>query len=252
MSKQHLFANRYRKLVPRKQGSTIKIRTPVKLNPYENTVTISPELPVCSAAHPGTKKLRIVCKTCNEGWMNIAEQDAFKYITSLIEQGSGAYDIQAQKVISLYLAIFFSIADREHLPTSGIGQPERAYIYRYKDIPRDWYFFLGRSENNDWQYRFRHHGGHIKMATEGLNFEFRNYQICTAGVGKLIMHSITSDGVTSLRDPIVYARAHGLALIHPYTNEVNMKFLPSLTSEQITLIADTVAHDLIRQIMPSR
>src|SRR3989337_3115102 len=52
-----------------------------------------------------TIKIRAVCETCNNGWMNCLEQDVRPFLTPLIEATPVALDYEQMAVIARWIAL---------------------------------------------------------------------------------------------------------------------------------------------------
>lgn len=172
--------------------------------------------------------------------MNLAEQRAFDVLTPLI-LGDGPTEITQDMAsrLSLFCAIMFSMIDRDALATSAVSQEERSFIYDRQAPPEGWQIFLGKHNASDWSYRFLHHGASVALkelpAAHGAPF---NYQICTVGLGKMVLQVSSGVEWARIEDPVGYACASGLTLINPYTAPINISRLPLLTSNDLFAVAN--------------
>ncbi len=245
LSKQHIFPNRLRRLLPR--DAINHTGHLINISYADNTTIISPELPKTKNGHLGTKQLRIVCRECNAGWMNDIEKRSFVFIEPMIAGLNVLLDSSAQQALASFCAIFFSVADREHVPTSGIGQKERTYVFENRKPPTTWNLFIGRTNSNDWRFRFKHHGMTIGSSTSGIPIPPKNNsQVCTAGFGGLLFHAISNGNFNIIGNVSEYERLFGLGSISPISDNFNFHDLPVHDTESSNKVSDGLVFSLPR------
>lgn len=245
LTKQHLFADRFKTIIPRKDNLGFeKTRTAIVGDSSDNTIKLTPLPIVHSSAHPGTMKLRILCAECNNGWVSAVENKAISLLQPIITNGrDGKFGKDEQATIALYLATFFVMLDQDHPQTSGITQEERDFIYMRRSIPSNWYLFVGHCASTDWNYRFRHHGGEMVAPTRTYR-----YQICTASIGCLVMHAASSADHNIFTD-VSRGTYHGLAPVYPYQSEFDVEQLPWLVTRDVDRLADEATQHFMTSVV---
>lgn len=237
LSKQHVLPDRIKKLVPR-EGTSHDGRHTFS----EGIAPFAPMRtePIRRQGAFGTRKHRIVCKTCNEGWMNTAETAAFDVISPLI-QGAVFASIgpdEARK-IALLAAIIFPMLARDHLSTDAINQEERSFIFEKQEPPAKWFVFCGKIESHRWRLRTRHHAFTLLNKSPVSRNEPKNAQVSTVGVGKFLLHCVSAQTLEVITKPAFYAERLGLLAVHPHGGEtIHWTAMPALSDAQIERIAD--------------
>jgi hypothetical protein len=105
LSKEHLFPNWLRNVFPR---SALSTHTQGRVTWPEGKKHIKTKK---GQGHSGTKKLRVVCKKCNNGWMSKLESTSQPLLSSLIDGNSVTLDTDAQSLLSLWVAKTVCVAE---------------------------------------------------------------------------------------------------------------------------------------------
>lgn len=235
MSKQHIIPDRVKRLVPRLRGVRHRVHHRLPGDPRPPVV----EHPKDTGALWGSRKLRVVCKTCNTGWIKAVEEDAFALLEGHI-LGNGR-DLSAEdcRKVALFSAIMFTMIDLDHLPTSVIPQTERTYIFENRQPPPRWFIYIGKLESNEWEGRFRHHSPTLISVEDITRPKVEKGQVTTLGLGKMLLHVI-SGGVSDDMRTDRYADLFGIGMVHPFRGIIQWDTLGALDNEIAWLLADII------------
>ncbi|XAP76760.1 hypothetical protein ABC955_09140 [Citromicrobium bathyomarinum] len=176
--------------------------------------------------------------------MNRVEHPALDILEPLILGENRILRVDDLERVSAFCGIFFSMLDRDHLPTSAIGQAERSYIYEHRQLPENWCVLIGRHQSPKWHFRFHHIGA---VGSREINIpppKSPNVQICTVGIGQLILHAMSAQGwqpLPSAQRRAAWANSFGMALIHPDPYEIDWANMPVLPTDHIERCASAVA-----------
>ncbi len=246
LSKQHILPDRIKRLVPRKGNRHRNLLTRT-YGVAGSLITPPPILKVRNGAF-GTRQLRIVCKKCNQGWMNEVEQKAFLVLTPLILGQTAILTQENQSDIALFCALLAVMCDLDDVETSGISSTERTLIYETRAVPTNWYVMIGRMISEDWSLRLRHHGASLSgLEVPFVSPDVYNSQVTTVGIGRLLVQVISAQGYKLFRDPFDWPESVGLAPIHPFKREIAWNFVPCLSTKGVENVAEAFA-DLARSL----
>ena len=142
LSKEHLFSDWLREIFPRTEADSHSVGDADSAAPWKVTQ---------QQGHSGTKKFRIVCQKCNNGWMSQVDDSARTAATPLI-QGVKAYVTQdMQGALALWFSKIATIADSRKPKRSLVPQAQRSYIMEYKRPPDEWEIWLASYGGSDYR-----------------------------------------------------------------------------------------------------
>jgi hypothetical protein len=134
--------------------------------------------------------LRIVCKSCNNGWMSRAVNEAKPHLLPLLEGRIGALDaVASDKVVSL-LVLMTMVYEYAHLPTLAVPQRQREQFRDTLAPPHNWRAWLGFFDRDC--SMFRTHRGMAVGRVGQVWPEQCNAQITTFGLGRLFAMTVSS------------------------------------------------------------
>jgi hypothetical protein len=108
---------------------------------------------------PSSKKIRAVCKKCNETWMSNIEEISKPVLTPLILGEKITLSVDDQQIIATWLALKTIIGDQDDQKTSSIHTESHNIFYQTRLALDGWKIWIGHYEGADWKTRYRHHGG---------------------------------------------------------------------------------------------
>jgi hypothetical protein len=144
-----------------------------------------------------SRTLRVVCKSCNNGWMSQLQQRAKPYLLPLIAGDVTAFDARAQEILSAWVAMFVMVAEHFDRYKVVSSQQERRFLWKNQKAPSNWKIWIGDYQKENWKgllARFcvpisskKHR---IKRMDNGLPRP--NTQAVTFVVGRLYVHVASS------------------------------------------------------------
>jgi hypothetical protein len=166
--------------------------------------------------HNTTKKLKVVCRFCNNGWMSKIEQEAKETIKNLMEARIFELDHRAQNSVVEWAALKVFISEHNR-PNDAVNLTEtRRKFYNERLLPPRMQIFLLRCNDDRWRSTFRRHTVNVVPKP---NVPERggppNTQCITIGIIELIIfiyQSNTIDASIEFKDE--FARQ-----IHPIKNK---------------------------------
>jgi hypothetical protein len=194
MSKEHLFGDWLRELFPRNDATTHMlgvlewIGAPFRSKPTER---IKPS----AQGHSGSKKVRHVCKECNEGWLSEKVESAAKPIlTSVLRGDVVEIDEDMQRIIATWAAKTVMVAEYVHPHKAVIPQGERTWLKENLSPPAGWTIWIGTYDGIFWRdLSVQQHAGTLTIPTVNNGDPSIHYLESTViGMGRLMFFVASS------------------------------------------------------------
>ncbi|MDD1499830.1 hypothetical protein PVA19_15515 [Agrobacterium sp. CNPSo 3708] len=153
--------------------------------------------------HLFNKKLRVVCQSCNNGWMSQMEEDC-RFIGRMIIGLPIILDPPALEGLATWIAMRAMVFERDDPSTAAIPRSDYRYLMEHKQPPPNWHIWIGFYDGRAWQVRFKHTAVHA-ATTFSVRME-PNLQSTSFGAGHLFVHAVstTVEGVEP-RPPTISA-----------------------------------------------
>ncbi len=189
LTKEHLFADWLTELFPRTADDT---HTHGKIITWEPTPKFLGE---CRQGHSGSRKVRKVCSTCNNGWISGIDSKAKEVSLPLIKGSFSSVTPEMQ----LHLATWFSkiamVGDAIE-PNRGVDlQHDRDWIRANLQPPPLWEVWIGSYLGTDWRDLaiFQHRGRFDLSEVVGIE-NFSGYVAATTiGIGDMIALVVSNE-----------------------------------------------------------
>jgi hypothetical protein len=191
MSREHIWADWLKKYIPKDMTDYRSLSATTHETHTEFT----------HKKHGGdlrSRTLRVVCKSCNNGWMSQLQQRTKPYLLPLISGDVTAFDAKAQEILSAWVAIFVMVAEHFDRYKVVSSQTERGSLWKNQKAPSNWKIWIGDYQRKNWKAhlaRFcvaissrKHH--RIRRMDNGLPRP--NTQTVTFVVGRLYVHVASS------------------------------------------------------------
>lgn len=150
---------------------------------------------------PATKKVRVVCRSCNSGWMSEMETEAKPFLGPLIAGQPIALNAQAKRTLERWVALKVLVADNlsyeGHPPNPVFDQTVREAFKETRIIPVGFKIWIGRQNGAKWETGFLRRAASLGF-TASLQPSYKprgfghNIQTVTWGIGKLLIYVIAS------------------------------------------------------------
>lgn len=143
--------------------------------------------------HITTKKIRVVCGSCNNGWMSTIESAVQSFATPMILGRSGVLNENQQTLLAQWATLKLMVVELNHRTEAVTTQAERFAFRESRDIPRGLRFWIAQCFSDVWcNAYFRH------AATLGRDFASRpvdnrkNVHTAALGIGQLFFYAMGS------------------------------------------------------------
>lgn len=141
----------------------------------------------------GSKKVRVVCKKCNNSWLSDMEDDTQGILRPLIEGTVRTLTIDEQSRLAAWIAKTTMTAEYLVKEQPAIKQAERERFKEQKKPEDHWQIFVSSYVGRQWSKGgIFHHGLGLYIPPEPMRVGVRNTQITIFGLGHLICMSLSS------------------------------------------------------------
>lgn len=105
-----------------------------------------------------SRRVRVVCKSCNEGWMSTSQEKAKPHLVPYLNGEWPAITMEAAKTINLWAAMTVMVDEFRDIHTMAITQKAREDFAQNQTLPPGWRLWVGRHKGLLWK-RARVHFG---------------------------------------------------------------------------------------------
>jgi hypothetical protein len=139
------------------------------------------------------RKVRKVCKKCNNGWMGGIVEAAKPIATAMILDQETNIDRKSQTDLSAWIALATIMAEFNDPPTAAIPVQDRQRLLENHCPPDHWSIYIGRYSGKEWfPIRHRHIGGnwHFMVPGQSPAYTSDNHglQLTTYTLGGFLVH----------------------------------------------------------------
>lgn len=186
-----------------------------------------------------TKKLRVVCKPCNNRWMGSLEAAVMPIMTPLILAQPSLLSLADQRKVAEWIALKVMVAEHSEAGNHVTSECDRRAFRDALQIPQGFEARIGRCGKGRWKACFfRVAAIRAPLRTDEPNSPPKNIQSIVFGVGELLLFAFTSpDRDLTIRSDI----ANLLPTVWPLSGmELSWPPTDAISEQQ----ADNLAHGL--------
>lgn len=150
VTKEHIWSEWTYKILPKRQGGSHT--ADVFLTSHGSTNITGLHKTRFHHGEVNARRVRAVCRTCNNGWMGSLEEQTIPVLTPLILCTPIWLDETEQTVLSRWLAMKTAVTEHANPEFAAISQAERDFI-RYNPSPPNtgWQIWIGMQSGERWR-----------------------------------------------------------------------------------------------------
>jgi hypothetical protein len=166
-------------------------------------------------SRPGSlkhKKLRVVCASCNSGWMSVIENDAKCVVMPMMLGQCLLLDESAQRLLARWIVLKIMVVDQSPPEAAVISPEERKAFMEQGAMPERLHIELASCGEAPWDTAMAKRTANLfpmeKRPSDLIAAEGRkNIQTTTFGIGQLVVHCIAraADAV-NLAEMVVFSK----------------------------------------------
>ena len=194
MTKEHVFGEWLRTLFPRDAATTHThgiVSFPIAGSSLTHPVTATRQ----GQGHSGSKKVRVVCRTCNNGWLSAQVEGVAKPIlTTLITGTPGLINTDMQRILATSAAKTVMTAEHINRGKAVVKQADRTLLKDNLVPPPGWHVWIGSYSGVLWRDLgiFQHTGKLEIPSVDNSGTIEHNLELTLIGAGQLIFLVINS------------------------------------------------------------
>lgn len=202
ISKEHLFSDWISALVPRtaeRHTQFIATIQEIGSKPLE-------AVPTKREGDILSRRLKVVCRKCNNEWMSGIDDRARPLLGRLILGHTHCVSQKEQGAILDWIVLKTIVGEHDDPRTAAISKEEAHEFYRTRKRPSNWRCWIASYNGNEWSQgaRFTHVGagiGHrVQQGAYVVNTRLFSVQTTTMVIGKLVVHACSTDAPNFLYD----------------------------------------------------
>jgi hypothetical protein len=144
-----------------------------------------------------TKKIRVVCEACNNGWMSELETAAKPLLTPLILGRSSTITESAVSIIAQWITLKTLVGEQNITGDAVVTKEEREKFRFNLTIPENFQIWIGCCGVDGWQTAYWRHAATVSLSPEiKPKHKFKNIHTVTFGIGILlvsVLHTTVQD-----------------------------------------------------------
>lgn len=98
---------------------------------------------------PSQQTLRVVCRTCNSGWMSSLQNDAKPILIPFIKGRWSILSPRDQKILAAWATMFTMVIEQSAPSGRCITQPQREFLRQHQYPPKIWWIWIGHAAVSD-------------------------------------------------------------------------------------------------------
>jgi hypothetical protein len=148
------------------------------------------------SGHPFSRRVRMVCSNCNNGWMSQIQEDVKPVIVDLFQGKRFEIFRRPRRLISSWAAMSTIAADATSERFAVVSEEERKEFFRNRLPPEHWRIWIGLCSDNIKAPNYRHYSSELLSNKDrhrsGSISEAATIQATTYRIRRLAVHVMTS------------------------------------------------------------
>ena len=193
MSKEHVFPDWLRQVFPRSQSDTHTHGT-VSWAGLTQGGLVPVTIRQKKQGHVSTKKVRVVCTRCNNGWLSGIEESTKPLLLSVISGDPITLDAPKRAMLATWAAKTIMTAEFVDRKLVAIPSEDRTYLMNNIAPPNaGWWIWIAGNCGVEWETGIYHFSSRLNTSLDDLKTpDILNLQCTTIGLGHLLVHAIST------------------------------------------------------------
>lgn len=182
--------------------------------------------------HPLSKKVRVVCKNCNSGWLSKFEDELKPKIRPLILGEEAILTPWDQRRVATWAAKTTMTMEFAQPEATAITFEEREYLRLHREPKKTFNIWIGRYEGTRHTIAYRHHSAFIGSPPPPETVVMRNTQATIIGVNSLFLH-VASSSAPGIKLNLESKPTKLRQIWPPPSGDLDWLALPALSDDDI-------------------
>lgn len=238
LTEEHFWPDWLKTIMP-KDGANSHIHRLINLDIADPSLLVVTPSMYKKPGPKGSRKLKVVCGDCNNGWMSKIENEVKPILENLILDRSIDLTTPDQLLLVRWAVSRSIIGEYTDLPTQAISPGERKYFKDTLYPPLNWFIWIAKN-GSDWSQTYQHMCAKIGLR-DPYTFLYKipekpNVQQSIIAIGNLVVCTVK----LPFSNPNYFflgSWAKKMIQIYPKTTSVvNLKNAIPLTDEDINAL----------------
>jgi hypothetical protein len=236
LSKEHFWPDWASALLPRYDNNR---QIEQRFTFTEKTKLEAPPETRSRPGHTWTKKIRVVCRSCNNGWMSVLETAAKPVLIPLIVTRHHTLTADAKRVLSQWIALKIMVGERNHPEDAVTPREDRAKFRVTLEVPSGFQMWVARCGAGGWKSAYLRHAATIGASPVIMpHHRFKNIHSVAFGIGDLFVFVVqtTVEGLIKFNTP----PSGAVIPLFPVAGSCNWPPTRSLSEGEASAVAGTL------------
>jgi hypothetical protein len=191
--------------------------------------------------HAWTKKVRVVCERCNNGWMNAVETAARPYLVLLISSTPHTMTPASALAVAQWITLKIMVGEHNQSGDAVTLPEDRAKFRSNLQVPPNFRIWIARCGVGGWETTYFRHAATVS-ATPGVRPEHRHKNIhsVTFGIGDMLVHALHTTAVDVELD-LSFSQPGVVIPLFPTAETVTWPPARSINADEAAFLADTLS-----------
>lgn len=196
-------------------------------------------------------KIKVVCKTCNNGWMSALETSAREHLIPLLLNSQHVITPEAQQTVATWATLKFMVIDADWAPQNAMLPSDYLAFGKAREIPAGLQIWIAPMNAPGWaEYYNRSAGGFRAPPSRHEGF---NVMSITLGIEHVFFHGVFSRVSFMKTDMNRTSLGPRLLRIWPNSNaSVCWPVCPPLTQDAVTWLDQALRRHSLPRLRPER
>lgn len=196
-----------------------------------------------------TKTVRVVCASCNNGWMSALETKVRPILTSLIATNPQTLPTNSLLVLSQWIALKVMVAEHNQRRDAVTPLEDRKAFKDGLKIPPNFQIWIAKCGTEGWEATYWRHAATVGFntftpPTDGL----KNIHSITFGIGDLLIH-VMQTSIPNWPHKFKVLSPNIIVPIYPIDGSVNWPPSKTLSAVDARVVVGTLDNFLRQNIV---
>jgi hypothetical protein len=224
-----------------------KLENPEKVQAYyvlRQERLVRPPMKKTQPGHTYTKKIRNVCKKCNETWMSAIEEQAISVLTPILQGMPVTLTVEFQQVLAAWIALKVMVIDQEDGHDGVIPIEAREKFMERRIIPDAVRLWIGYHDDEGWYATCWRRTIQATLSNQPapIRRDIKNMQTTTFGVGHLLIFAFVTTLAELEFKPAALEGIGVIGQLWPPPDRMIVWPMPTIAPFDIAALSESILH----------
>ena len=190
--------------------------------------------------HTYDKTLRVVCQSCNNGWMSKVEEEAKSILLPLLKSQSFIVNSDAQIILARWMALKMMVAENSQADFRVTPQEERNKLKSSLALPENFKVWIAKCElGGGWDAGYLRHSATLTLPSITEIPKGKNIHSVAIGMSNLFLFAMHST-MPNILEHISFSKSQIIFQVYPIGPTLWWPPTRTLSTEDATKAADSL------------